>query len=317
MKGQYVKDIRAGQKVSGYFAVSDKSPLRPYNSKPGSWFGFRASDKTGGIDVKFWGGPDGESEKVHASIAAGGVVNIRGGDASTYREQLQIGLNAPDQIGAAAEFDPDELVASADGIDGMVAQLRSEIKAVADPDIRRLLESIFDDDFVGLYSKTPASRSHHHGYVGGLLEHSLSMVSVARAAARQHGQELDEDLLVAGCILHDIGKVGSYKTGAVIESTAEGSLLGHIPVGAMLVSSKIDALGGFPPKLKNKILHLVLSHHGSLEAGSPVRPQFPEALALHKIDDLDAQTKYAVQVRKEHGRSGSVRDRMFGHMYLE
>ena len=318
MKGQYVKDLQAGQRASGYFAVTSRSPPRRYNNKAGSWFGFKISDKTGEVDVKFWGKPEEDSvERVYSLVDVGSVISIRDGDVSTYNGQLQIALNAPEQVSEARDYDPEELVRAADDIEGMVARLREEIGAVRNPDIRRLLESVFDDDFVGPYSRSPASRSHHHGYVGGLIEHSLSMASMAKEAARQHGQRLDGDLMVAGCLLHDIGKVHSYRTGTVIESTAEGGLLGHIPIGAMLVGAKMDGLDDFPPVLKNKILHMILSHHGSLEAGSPVQPRFPEALALHKIDDLDAQTKYAVQVKGQHDGSGEIWDRRFGSMYLD
>lgn len=315
MKGRYVKDLQPDQKVSGYFGVASKLPPRRYNSKPGSWFGFRVSDKTGEIDVKFWGRSDEETDSVYSSVTVGGVVSIRDGAVSTYKDQLQITLNTPDQVSVERNFDQAELVQSAGDIDSMVAQLKAEVGAVKNPDIRRLLESVFDVGFVELYSKTPASKSHHHSYAGGLLEHSLSMASMARAAAKQHG-DLDKDLLVAGCLLHDIGKVHSYKAGTIIENTLEGNLLGHIPIGAMLVGAKIDGLGGFPDVLKNKILHLILSHHGSLEAGSPVKPSFPEAFALHKIDDYDAQTKYTLQVRKQNEGADEVRGGRFGYMYL-
>ena len=315
MKGRYVKDLRPDQKVSGYFGVVSKFSPRPYNNKPGSWFGFRISDKTGEIDVKFWGRSDEESDAAHSLVTVGGVVSIRDGAVSTYKDQLQIALNTPDQVSVEQDFDQAELVQAASDIASMVTQLKAEIGAVKNPDIRRLLESVFDGDFVELYSKTPASKSHHHSYAGGLLEHSLSMVSMARAAVKQQG-DLDEDLLVAGCLLHDIGKVHSYRTGTVIENTLEGNLLGHIPIGAMLVGKKIDGLDGFPDILKHKILHMILSHHGSHEAGSPVKPGFPEAFALHKIDDYDAQTKYTLQVRKQNEGADEVRGGRLGYMYL-
>ena len=139
----------------------------------------------------------------------------------------------------------------------------------------------------------------HADLVGGLLEHVLSMIAISKTIAEQYEPDLDLDLMIAGCMLHDVGKIFEYEAKAAIKFTVTGSLLGHIPIGAKMVGDEIDRLEDFSPVLKNKILHMILSHHGTKEAGSPVVPLFPEAVALHKIDDCDAQTKNAIQVKKE------------------
>ena len=145
-----------------------------------------------------------------------------------------------------------------------------------------------DPAIVPKLKRAPAAMTMHHAFIGGLLEHVVSMMGLATAVAA-HYRDLDPDILLAGVVLHDIGKIDELRYMRGIEYSTEGRLLGHISIGAALVRKKIDAIPGFPPSLAVLIEHLILSHHGSLEFGSPALPQTCEALALHFIDDMDSK----------------------------
>ena len=302
-KGAYVADMQRGQQVSGYYAVASKKkePAR-YNKKKGMYFFFEISDKTGAIEVKYWGGEDdAETLRAYASFGAGDVVSIKDGIVKAYNERLEIHLS-PGQgdmpVDRTGEYDAAELVQPGErNIGEMICRLREVVQSVSDPRVRAVLDAVFDEDMIAEFSKAPASVRYHHGYAGGLLEHSLSMAAIARAVAEQHKPALDGDLLVAGCLLHDIGKILGYSQGTIIRRTDGEIMFGHIYAGARIVGDAA-AKAGIQGAVIDKLVHMVLSHHGELGKGSPVEPLFPEAVALHKIDDCDAQVKHALLEKK-------------------
>ncbi|MCY4491583.1 MAG: HD domain-containing protein [Thaumarchaeota archaeon] len=296
MKNQYVKDLQKDNSVCDYFAVSSKMPVSEY--KNGYRFSFKISDKTGSINANFWGRADKETvSAIQSTFEEGDVVLITGGKTNIFNDKLVININeGSGEVKKTEDFDIEELVVSTTkNIPEMITKFYSEIESIKNEDIKRLLKSIFSDDFMKKYSKSPAAKIKHHNYVGGLLEHVLSMIAISKIIADQYEPDLDVDLMIAGCMLHDVGKIFEYETKITVRQTIEGYLLGHIPIGAKMVESEIDKLNDFPRMLKNNILHMILSHHGKLEHGSPVVPHFPEAVALSKIDDCDAQTKNALQ----------------------
>ena len=311
-KGTYVGNMKEGDSVSGYFAVIRKSnePAR-YKSKKGMYFFFEIGDKTGTIDVKYWGGEsEDETVAVHRSFREGDVVSISNGSAKMYNGKLEVNISARDRgvcVSRAGEYDRAELVRpGVMDVGKMVERLREVIGSVSSPGIRAALDAVFDDGMIAEFSAAPAAVRYHHGYAGGLLEHSLSMAAVARTVAEQHGDGIDGDLLVAGCLLHDIGKTRGYKIGTIIERTEGEIMFGHIPVGAWIVRDAIARAGNVPDAVRDKLVHMVLSHHGALEKGSPVEPLFPEAMALHKIDDCDAQVKHSVSEKRDAARASQA-----------
>jgi 3'-5' exoribonuclease len=178
-----------------------------------------------------------------------------------------------------SERDPEE----------MFAQLQAIIAGVGNPHLRALLDAIFSDpQLARLYKMAPAAKSIHHACRGGLLEHVLSLCALCRLAA-SHYKNLDLDLLLAGAILHDIGKVEELSYARSFGYSADGQLLGHIVIGLRMVGARLEQLPGFPPKLRTLLEHLIVSHHGELEFGSPKVPIFPEALLLHQLDNLDSK----------------------------
>lgn len=200
---------------------------------------------------------------------------------------------APGEINYAQLFprsqrDPDE----------MLAELLGRIRQMAEGPLRALLLAFLEDGAIAeKYKLAPAAMSYHHAYLGGLIEHVLSLIGLADKVC-DHYAELRRDVIVAGLVLHDIGKIEelSYKTG--IRYTTRGQLIGHISIGAEMVSEKIRAIPEFPAALKDQLLHIILSHHGELQFGSPKEPVFPEALVVHHLDNLDSKlqsmrTQYA------------------------
>ena len=179
----------------------------------------------------------------------------------------------------------------------MIAELRRTVSEIDNEHIKKLLESFTgDDDFMRKkYSQAPAGKMWHHDFVGGLLEHVLSLIAMSKTIQKSH-PELNLDLLIAACILHDVGKVVEYKITTAIEITTEGRLFGHLSIGYFMVAQRISEMPDFPDDLRLRILHMILSHHRELKQGAPVVPMFPEAVAFALIDDADAQSQHMVQV---------------------
>ena len=161
--------------------------------------------------------------------------------------------------------------------------------------LKQLLSKIFDDkEFFTRFAQAPAAKTWHHNYIGGLLEHTISVASICEFAT--HLYKIDKDLLITGALLHDIGKVLEYSIKPTIEFTAEGRLVGHIPLGDHILSTKSAEIDNFPPDLLFKLRHLVLSHHGEYEKASARLPQTLEAIVLHHADNFDAQTVGVAQL---------------------
>ena len=305
-KGTYVNDMKAGSSVDGYYVVVDKrrEPARYKDEKKkGLYFFFEIGDKTGTTEAKYWGGDkEDETRAVYQSFNVGDVIAISKGSVKLWNGKLEVAISVRDNRASVVKidkYDKTELIQPGEkDVDEMIKKLHEVIESVRNQGIKTALKAIFDDKMIAEFSAAPAAVRYHHGYAGGLLEHSLSMAAIARAVAEQHGEGLDGDLLVAGCLLHDIGKTRGYKIGATIDRTDGEIMFGHIPVGARIVWDAMAGAEGIPDAVRDKLVHMVLSHHGALEKGSPVEPLFPEAMALHKIDDCDAQVKHAVTERR-------------------
>jgi 3'-5' exoribonuclease len=171
----------------------------------------------------------------------------------------------------------------------MFQELNGWIAGMGNPHLKTLLESIFADESIALaYRTAPAAKSVHHNWIGGLIEHVLSLCRLARFTA-EHYAGIDFDLLLAGVILHDLGKIHELSYARSFSYTTEGQLLGHIMIGVRMVDQKIGSIPDFPAPLRDLLLHMILSHHGQLDYGSPKVPVFPEALLLHLLDNMDSK----------------------------
>jgi 3'-5' exoribonuclease len=171
----------------------------------------------------------------------------------------------------------------------MWRELRGIVAGFTNAHLKALLEAVLDDEEIARrYRRAPAAKHIHHAFLGGLIEHVLSVCALARVAAG-HYTFIDADLLLTGVILHDIGKIYELNYERGFSYSNDGQLLGHIHIGVRIVGDKLRGLPQFPPALRSLVEHMILSHHGKLEFGSPKVPQFPEALMLHYLDDLDSK----------------------------
>jgi len=301
MKSKFIKDLKLNDEVSDVFAIQSIGAVQAYKPKPGLWLPFEISDKTGTITAKFWGAHEkgDDTNLLLSQIKIGDVVLIRG-KVDNY-QQNYIGIQPGGiEIKRVGEYDPaDFLATSKRDIPTMISELKQNVSTMANPDIKRLLESfVNDENFIKEYSRSPAAKKRHHNFVGGLLEHVLNLINLSKKVVEIH-PELDLDLIIATCILHDMGKTREFEVTTVIDITDEGRLLGHLSIGYAMVSKRISELENFPKIIGLKILHMILSHHGSLDQGSPVPPYFPEAKAFSLIDDCDAQIQYIKQEKAE------------------
>lgn len=306
-----VKSLKDGDSVEGAFAVRSVDGvgegLRDYSKKTGRFFVLRVGNSGGDISLKYWGGknPDAVSA-LFSSLAVGDVISVKGRCTNdSYSKQLVISVNEEVRYGSPEEYvkkaEPGEFDASdflptlpEDVIDRLKAELTEFIRSISKSDLKNLVSSFFDDEtFRKSFEKSPAARQNHHNYLGGLLEHSVNVAKLCDTICGFY--KLDRDLLITGALLHDSGKTHEYSAGASIDITEEGRLIGHIQIAAERVSRKAGAIEGFPEGLRNKIIHMILSHHGELEYGSPKLPAFPEAIALFHADYMDSSVKNTLQ----------------------
>jgi len=317
-KERFIENLREGDVVNDFFAVKIKNPPRAY--KRGTWFGFVATDKTGDINVKFWGGDNKDRVKrLYESFKVGDVVQIRLGNVEIYEEKPQISINETTgglRRCGVNEYDVSDFIPSLEEekITELFEQIKKEMKSIENKQLKNLLDIFFDDsEFVKQYTHSPSAITHHHNYVGGNLEHTVGVVRLCNNICEMY-PGIDRDLVVVGGILHDIGKLKEYKTTAAIDKTDEGNFIGHIVVGDRWIREKIAELREkgkeFDQDLENRLCHLILSHHGKYEWGSPRMPKIIEACVLHEADMMDSQVKNYIQ-NVEEGRKNTDEDWAF------
>ena len=300
-KGVYIKDLRPGQVVNGQFSVKIKKPVIEY--KKGYRFELRVADRTGVIDVKYWGGGEkGKVEGIYASFTVGDIVNVYG-IAKEWNSNLEINVSesAGQTIKPAksGEYEVSDFIESVEDKEGLLRELRSMADTVNDSNMKKLLDTFFSDrEFIAEFVDAPASVTHHSNLSGGLLHHTLKVAKIADSLCAEFS-ELDRDLVITGAILHDIGKAEEMKITTNINPTEDGTLLGHIYLGAARVEGWMDRIPGFPDLLRRKLIHIILSHHGRMEYGSPKVPMFPEAEAVHLADNSEAMLEEMLKRKRD------------------
>lgn len=298
---QIVAGIKPGERVDSFFSVSYKKPVTEY--KYGWMFEFRVGDKTGQITSKYWGGQDKQAvTQIHDSFDREDVVHLKG-EAAEYRGAVEISISEKNggtvKLLTDGEYDFAELIKSYDNVPEMKKRLSELVESVQEPHLRKILESFFgDQEFLEGFSSAPASIQLHSAALGGLLHHTLNVAEVSLKITELH-PDLDRDLVLAGALLHDIGKIPSFKVTSNITQTHDGNLLGHIILGDQELKERMSRIEGFPEELASKLRHILLAHHGRKDWGSPVEPMLPEALAVHEADDLDAKLDYMIAKRTD------------------
>ena len=297
MQHLWIKDIKEDSKIKGNYLVKSKSIGQTRQGN--SFLTLSLGDKTGTIEARVWD----RVEEISNQFKEGNIVTING-QANTYRNQIQIQIHELKQD--KSPVDPAIFQESSPkDIPNMLSDLKKLANQIQNRHLRTLIDSFMaDHHFVTQFKKAPAAKHFHHSYLGGLLEHTLSVSQMA-VRVSEHYPELDCDLLLSGAILHDIGKIEELTFEPTIEYSNKGRLLGHIVLGVVMVEEKLKALKDFPSELALRLKHLILSHHGEFDFGSPKRPKFLEAFALHLIDDMDAKIHGLSRLLKDDRQEGS------------
>ncbi len=298
-KNKRIRDLKAGSTVDSSFIVMEKE-LKEFITKEGYYLQVKLGDSTGSIWTKCWE----NAEAVAALFEPGDVVRVKG-VVESFRGRLQL-IFEPSGIGISTEpYDLAEfLPMTSKDIDFLFDEILRTAESMENDYLKRVVLSFLNDpEFVSSFKKAPAAKIHHHNYIGGLIEHTQSVMVVCETVCKLY-PELDRDLLLAGAILHDVGKTAAYEYTFRIDVTEEGGLIDHIVLGYRMVDDKIKGITGFPEELRLRLLHLILSHHRYGEWGSPVKPLFAEAEALCYADMLDAQLREFLQVQKHEAAKG-------------
>jgi len=307
----WVKDITENDKVRGCYLVKEKKAGTTRRGDP--FLTLTLTDRTGEIEAKVWEGADELSSLFHE----GDILEVTG-NAGSYRGKVQVTVSSLKEVNEKA--DPEIFFeASPKDPSEMMASLREMLKGVDNAHLKALIDRFLSDRrFVSIFKKAPAAKNFHHSYLGGLLEHTLSVCRMAVKVAA-HYPLLDRDLLITSAFLHDIGKMRELEFDRRIDYTDEGRLLGHVMLGAAMLDEKLSELKEFPRQLAVRLKHLVLSHHGQYEFGSPKRPKFLEAFALNLIDDLDAKINGLARFMEKDRHDGPWTDfnRLFERYFLK
>ena len=282
MKSPLVSTLVPNEPVTAQFLVISKEIRQKKTGEP--YLSLYLADRSGEVEAKMW---DNVAEVMH-TFERDQFVKVKG-IAQVYQNRSQFTIHRLRRLEDEEVDLSDFFPCSERNPDEMFAELRSIIGGIRNRQLQELLEAVFEDaELTKLYRLAPAAKSIHHACRGGLLEHVLSLCALTKQVG-PHYPEVDVDLVLTGAILHDIGKVEELSYARSFGYTADGQLLGHIILGLRRLARAFDKLPGFPPKLRTLVEHLIVSHHGELEFGSPKVPLFAEAMLLHHLDNLDSK----------------------------
>lgn len=281
-----IKDIKSNKLITSYFLLESFQLKKKKNNE--DYLVFNLKDKTGSIKGFIWN----VTQDLTESLIEKSILKITGytkilGDSLVidvldwrYAEKSEVNLS--DFLGVVKE-----------GIDYWYSKLIENIKLIKDSNCRSLIHEFLKDEiFMKLFKIMPAGMSVHHNYIGGLMEHTVSTMNLSADFADRYRDILNKDILLTGAFLHDIGKTRELKLNMEIEYSIEGELLGHITMGILMLKKRIDKIDKFPHELALQLYHIILSHHGKLEYGSPVAPKTPEAIVLSILEGADARINH-------------------------
>ena len=307
----FIVDIKDRDRVSGTFLVQQKQVPLNKNDKP--YIAMTLMDRTGTIEARVW-----DNVERFAPLFDSGDFIEASGLAVAYQGKVQLKVEKLKRL-ESKSVDPEEFLPRSPRDRGeMLKRLRSLLESLEDGRLRGLVLGCLDDDeFRESFAKAPAAKTIHHAYLGGLLEHTLAVCELADRVAKLY-PHVDRDLLLAGAFFHDVGKIRELGSDRSFDYTDEGRLLGHIVMGAMMLTDLLEAHPGLEEETALKLTHMILSHHGSYEFGSPKRPKFTEALILNYLDELDSKIQTFKEIA-EHDPGGkwSAYQRLFDrYIYL-
>ena len=301
-----IKELTPGENVIGFYVVRKTELKTKKDGVP--YMLLELGDSTGRITATLWD----EAKTVYDSLHVGDIVKIKG-SVMTYKDQIQMSVEKIRKAEAEDRINAKDFVPKKDvDIKNLFRTLNEKIDSVQTLALRNLLLTVFNDpEWKDRFKEAPGGKLWHHAYLGGLLEHTLAVVELCETMARLYPMT-DRDLLITGALLHDIGKIEEYGYDqGFIDYTDEGRLWGHISIGAQRVRAKIEEMEkkeGFPTELKKHLVHLILSHQGELEHGSPVLPATLEAIILYYSDEMDSKAnaiRHIIERDSEPGRTWS------------
>lgn len=279
---RYIGELREGEMVKETYLCKTKQILKTKAGK--SYYSLLLQDKTGTIDAKVW-----ELNGGIENFEAMDYIHVEG-QVISFQSSLQFNIKRI-RVSQEGEYDPvDFMPMTSKDIEQMYKDILSYIKQIKEPHLKKLVESFFVEDavFVKAFKFHSAAKSVHHGFIGGLLEHTLSVVKLCDYLANNY-EIINRDLLITSALFHDIGKLEELSIFPENDYTDDGQLLGHIYIGTEKISARIRTIPNFPIKLANELKHCILAHHGELEYGSPKKPALVEAMALNFADNTDAK----------------------------
>lgn len=298
---RYIQELREGEVISETYLCKSKQTLKTKAGK--SYYSLLLQDKTGTIDSKVW-----ELSNGIDHFEAMDYIHIEG-QVTSFQGSLQLNVRRI-RRSQEGEYDPiDYMPVSKRNQEEMYQELLDYIQLVDEPHLRRLLELFYveDKDLVKRFKFHSAAKSVHHGFVGGLLQHTLAVAKISVFLADTY-PAVNKDLLVTAALFHDVGKLKELSPFPENDYTDDGQLLGHIYIGTEMLSERMKTIAGFPAKLGSELLHCILSHHGELEYGSPKKPALIEALALNFADNTDAKLQTIMEIME----SNEENDGWFG-----
>lgn len=287
---KFIKDLKAGDRVADIYMCKHKLIATTKNGK--EYYSVTLQDKTGTVDAKIWEpNSDGIDEFDDTDY-----VDVFG-EVTSFNGALQINVKRARKC-HEGEYDPSlYLPVSKKDIEVMYKELLGIISGISNPYLKKLLEEFFvkDTKFIDQFKKSSAAKTVHHGFIGGLLEHTLSVTKLCDYYCTAY-PKLNRDLLLTAAICHDIGKTRELSLFPINDYTDEGQFLGHIVMGAEMIGVKAAAIEGFPILLKQELQHCILAHHGEYEYGSPKKPSIIEAVALNLADNTDAKMETFTEI---------------------
>lgn len=300
-KGPFVAELEEGMTFIGYF-IARNPRLDPFRDPArGKYLRMQLIDRTGCIEARMWE----DCEEIYADIDGGGPVKVDG-VVERFQEVLQVRIRRM-RAARAEEIAIEDMIPTTErDRDQMWAVVLEAIEGIQDAHLSLLVDCFYGEaGWAARFREAPSARRVHHAYFGGFLEHTYELLVLAQPLMALY-PEIDRDLLVAGILLHDIGKMEELSWSFDTDYTDEGRLLGHIVLGERAVSRAVEAIEGFPERRALELLHVLVSHHGRHEWGSPRRPKSIEAIALHHLDNLDAQVNRFKLITKDAWANGET-----------
>lgn len=292
---KFIETFREGMHVSGVYLCKTKQISLTKNGK--EYGSLTLQDKTGTIDAKIWE----LSSPGISEFSAMDYVCVDA-DITMFQGSFQMNIKRIRQADEGEYTPGDYLPVTSKDVQQMYHELTQYITTIRNESLRKLASSFFVQDaaFVKMFCNHSAAKSVHHSFVGGLLEHTLSVVKLCDYFSKQYPL-LNRDLLLTAAMFHDVGKTKELSVFPENDYTDEGQLIGHIVIGVQMIQERIAAQGGFPQKLESELVHCILAHHGELEYGSPKKPALIEAMALNLADNADAKLETMTEILKGAG----------------